>query len=1276
MEQKFQGSHYKEWRRYATGILRKEGLLEYVQKPTEKKMGAEEEEREDRAQTVLQAMIAFEHTPPANSAYEIWAAMEQLHGTAHRGARNDLLAALLTIRKATSESMADYVQRYEGLVLALAEKGEALTDKDKRDWLLRGLGAEFASFVMGVGANPTGITYRSMQTSLLELYPKPLAIIADQSNQLALRVQKEQPSKPRKHSGSKPVCWCCRNPGHLVRDCPLLSAVKINAGQNGQVYSITWILDSGASISMVPSGVLLSDMRPEGGGVEVASGTRLPITHRGRVNVQGVLLDALVVDGLTGPLLSVPQLMEQGFRLQMSKGGGTISRGGKAIVINAAAEAGALHTVKGTAMIAKTADEWHRSLAHVSMPRVMAAPSHVAGMRITDAASSSVSCEACSVGRATRGAQRTESYHAARYVGEIISADLMVLPEVSAGLARYASVIADHHSGWTDIRFLQSKQANAVLGHILEFIAFLERQAGCSVKILRTDNGGEYVAQETERVLRFKGIIHQTTAPHHPSANGVSERKNRTIMDAVRSMLADAGLENIYWAHAANEAVEVHNRVLVREATGKTPFETVFGYRPSAGHFHKFGAKCVVLDESPEHTKIDPKGLRGRYLGHVKNSEAHFVLVEGAGVVTSRSIRIIEWLDGPDTVPAQGGPPPGFEHMHAGSVQPDVPLVATAASTVEATRTEQAPAAEATNGESGAPGTIAVPPTTSEGSRVGRRNPERETRFQGSYNESELAKGQSKHRALLSRTSADADAPPVREALAGEEADKWRAAIDEEVSKLDAADTWEVVDAPPGKALIDSRLILRRKRGPTGEVLKFKARLVARGFTQRPGVDYEETYAPVARFETVLAMLAVGLRNGLQIHQVDVDSAYVNASIKEELYMRPPEGVLEVAPGKVLRLRKAIYGLKQAGHEWNVLLTHTLVELGWTCSSYDACLFRRSRECGMEYLTVYVDDILIVSADVETVKTELGSRFAIKNLGRVRHLLGVTVDVLPCSRIAFLSQEPLVERKCAEFSINVPCRTPMCGESYLMPNEGQCSASDERLYREMVGVLQYISQRTRPDIAFAAGMLGRFGANPSEAHISAARRVFGYLLHTKGHGIVLDSRDTSLRGVRVHCDSDWAGDRSDRKSTSGMVVSLFGMPIHWSSSKQKCISRSTMEAEYIAAAEGCAEGLWLRRLLTEMGVDVEKRVSVFSDNMAAIESAKGNRANASGPKHIDIKYHFIRNEVAQGRIDIEYLPSLENLADIMTKPLGRSLFGEHRQRLQVRHRGDLLGGGP
>jgi hypothetical protein len=493
----------------------------------------------------------------------------------------------------------------------------------------------------------------------------------------------------------------------------------------------------------------------------------------------------------------------------------------------------------------------------------------------------------------------------------------------------------------------------------------------------------------------------------------------------------------------------------------------------------------------------------------------------------------------------------------------------------------------------------------------------------------------------------------------------WRKAMEEEIKCILDNDTWELESLPAGHRAIGLKWVYKVKRDPAGNVMKYKARLVAKGYAQRQGIDFDEVFAPVTRIETVRLLLAVAAHRRWKVHHMDVKSAFLNGELEEEVYVHQPAGFVDSKnPGKVLKLKKALYGLRQAPRAWNAKLDASMVSLGFERRRHDHALYRRSD--GDEFLIVgvYVDDLIITGTSAKTIdcfKSQMHELFQMSDLGLLSYYLGIEVtqedDRITMSQSSYAKKIVQVAgmENCNSCHVLMENRLKL---RKLIEGE----VIDASLYRSLVGSLRYLVN-TRPDLGFAVGFISRYMEAPGKEHWAALKQVLRYVQGSANLGLVFkaSSESETLTG---YSDSDHAGDLDDRKSTSGQVFFLGSSPITWASQKQKCVAISSCEAEYMAASTASCQALWLRNLLAEVVGEEPQKVRLFCDNQSAIALCK-NPVYHDRSKHIDTRYHHIRECIEDGKVDVFHVRTEGQVADILTKSLGRTKFAQLRQMLGV-----------
>jgi len=492
---------------------------------------------------------------------------------------------------------------------------------------------------------------------------------------------------------------------------------------------------------------------------------------------------------------------------------------------------------------------------------------------------------------------------------------------------------------------------------------------------------------------------------------------------------------------------------------------------------------------------------------------------------------------------------------------------------------------------------------------------------------------------------------------------EWEKAMLEEVNSLKQNKTWELVEPPKDRRILSGKWVFKLKRGPHGEVIRFKSRWVVRGFTQEEGIDYDETFASVVKPMSYKALFAIAAALDLEIEQMDVKTAFLYGDIDHEIYVEQPH---QMADGttRVCKLRKALYGLRQAPRIWYQTLTNFLRSLGFEPINADLGVFVRS---GM-YIAVYVDDLLIVGpsiAEIKRIKRALRNRFHMTDLGPCSYYLGMSIKRDRQNRVLYLSQESYINKVAQQFGLGdcAPVSTPI-EVSPPMENDPKfrCSPEQRIEYQRMVGSLMYIMLGTRGDVAYAVSMASRHLANPGPQHVQLARRILKYLRSTSHLKLTYKGNLQMLKG---YTDADWAGCRDTRRSTAGYLFNIGSGAISWQSKRQSVVALSTCEAEFMGQTQATKEAIWLRKLLNELNMSQGKAATIIcGDNQGAI-ALSSNPQYHSRTKHMDIQRKWQGEIQGAGTIELKYVQTAEQIADGFTKPLARDRFEWFRKGLGI-----------
>jgi hypothetical protein len=780
--------------------------------------------------------------------------------------------------------------------------------------------------------------------------------------------------------------------------------------------------------------------------------------------------------------------------------------------------------------------------------------------------------------------------------------------------------------------------------------------------------------------------------------------------ERARALLIASGLPRFLWEEAMQHATWLQNRSPAQALDGKTPYEMIHKKKPNLANIQEFGAAAYVKDLKAG--KLDSRAQLGRFVGYDSESKGYriywpakrSVSVERNVVFNENDIRDV---NGTVTIP-NGALSEGEREIEKVIQYPENHL--------EKAQNEQdnvnPPEKEPLNEDQDPKIQNTVPfPSVPEPETNFEPDPEVDHEYFGHGRRvPPKPKGINKkmHAGLVAAIAQDEsiddddpsveiqdedrgysdslyDLPPdiamvghastdpqtLDEALRGPNAKEWQAAMDYEINQLEKFNTWVVEDLPPGQTAIPCSEVLRVKRGPNGEVQSYRVRIVAGGHKQVEGVNYTETFSAAAKMPTVRVVLANAAHQDWEIEHVDVKSAYLNAPLKETIYMKPPRGVLKPGQeGKVLRLIKGLYGLKQAGRGWYLEMTKVfLKEMDFKRSAIDHSVYYRRGGDEHTIVAVATDDMALTSkraADAEKFKSEIRKFWDITDHGPIQWFLGFEIKRDRKARTISINQRTYIEGMVEKFRLTnaKPVSTPM--EPGAQFSIDQCPSTLNQSakmrgvpYSEAIGSVLWPVVVSRPDAAFAVGVLSQFIQNPGPAHWEGVKRVINYLGSTKDLWLTFGGQKETI--VEGFCDADWASQKH-RHSISGFSFHYGVGAVAWSSKKQSIVSLSSTEAEYVAQTHAAKEAIWLRSFVSEIRGEKENPLTVHCDNQGAIALAKDNKYH-SRTKHIDLRYHFIREAVEDGKINMKYVPTADNIADIFTKPLPKPTFKKHVELL-------------
>lgn len=928
---------------------------------------------------------------------------------------------------------------------------------------------------------------------------------------------------------------------------------------------------------------------------------------------------------------------------------------------------------------------WHRRFAHLSEGNLRHLARHklITGFDLK-ADEELPPCEGCAMGKHPR-APFPKQNHRSENILDILHMDLQGPFDLSIRQYRYVLAIVDDHSRKGFKEYLHKKSDAA--RKIMNLVTRLETLTSRNVKIIQSDGGGEFIGDELKEWMRGKGITRQSSTPDTPQQNGIAERFNRTTHEKALASLHEAQLSNGFWPEAHEYALVTCNMSPSRILHHTTPDEVFFGSKPDASTLRVFGSRCHVRI-SPEHRKkLDAHSIEGIFCGFERNSKAYRIWIpQRRKFIASRDVLIYECVFQNDSISASSEGVPDNSTLSQNATpktrsesplpQPQLrrservtrPSWIKQAANIQKEHEENAKADKAKRESRAMKRRTHIPEEIHLMSLLNDPN-----------NISEMVN-------IVAQLGVDAP-NSYQEATRCAEAQQWQEAMISEMEMLERRKTFIRVDLPSDRNPIGCRWTYTKKLGPDGNITRYKARLVAQGFSQIPGIDFDNTFAPTVRIDSLRIILHLAASYGWSRGQDDVTGAFLHSKIDTEIYMKQPPGFHD-GTNRVLRLLLGLYGLKQASRLWNDHMNSKLVNVGYHRLDSDNAVYVRCTKMGQCILAIHVDNFLSFAdapSELKRAQAELHSLFEMTTEDP-NWIMGFQLIDEPRAKTISISHRQYISTILKRFNME-DCnthRTPVEMGTVLSIKDGPTTDEEAREmqkipYRELTGALIWISVISRPDIAFAASHLAQFNANPGHVHWTAAKRVLRYLAGTKDLRLTLGlneheikspsgkeilSSPASVQTLVGYSDSDWGRDIDDRRSVSGYIFRIGGSTVSWNSKKQPTVATSSTEAEYMAIAHASKHGLWLHQFLVELGLDYLSHASVVLriDNKGAIDLSKDSRNN-NRTKHIDIKHHFVRERVADKTFTLEHCSSRQMVADGLTKPLGGELFSNFVESL-------------
>lgn len=1310
---KFDGNNFQLWKFQIGTVFHASGIHDIVTgertRPADLSSADGKAWTKDNAKAMCIISSAVEYSQleyliTCKTASDMWNKLSLVHEQKSEANKLHLMKRFHDYRITTNDSVVHHIAKIQNIAAQLKDVGEVVSDVAVMAKILASLPEKFHSLVTAWDNVPSKDQNIERLQERLIAEERRITEMEDATSVLAaMSVSNSSRRKSQKPNADRVPgkfnCYACGKPGHLARNCwgkkkkkdtdeendmaedeRSVSAFIITdsdvrvleKSREGAAYKMirmadvseVWVSDSGASRHICYRREWFSELRGCRE-IQITLGDNKTYVAK---EIGTILIKKFVNNkwepGRIENVLYVPQLKKNLFSIGVCTTlGYEIRFSGEEVMIFNQNELSAkgikqpnqiyrmlfvvVSGCQANISSIENAKRWHVRLGHLNIQTMkqLAQEGRIKGLNVTGL--EKFFCEACQLGKSHQNTYRNRTEVREYEPGDIFHADVCGPMHIeSLGGARYFLLLKDEASDFRYVFFLKHK--SDVFERFKEFDTMVRNQRGKQIRVLRADRGTEFQNINMKTYLAKSGIVLETSAPYTPQQNGRIERDNRTIMESARSMLAKGNVPLSLWAEAVNTAVYVKNRATLNDRK-KTPFEEWTGKKNQMIHLRAFGANAYLHIPNQFRRKLDVKAKKMVMVGY-QDQSCNYRLYDPVKkqIVESKNVTFDEENNKVENkTEAQGLVDyrllfEDVEDLHepCGEVNEENHL-----QNVDSIQLEDACQNEPLQQQ--------LPEERNQPLREGLRN-RTQLKYPDRYQDFDL-------------NYTECDVPhSFQEAVTGRDCEKWKQAIQEELKAHETSETWEIVPRH-NQELIDSKWVFRVQSA--GGESRYKARLCARGFTQRPGLDYGEIFSPVVRYDSLRILLAIAAAEDLELGQFDVKTAFLYGELEEDIHMLVPEGIeVKQCDGMkyVCKLKKSLYGLKQSPRCWNRKFVSFLSKFELVESDADKCVFYRKGCPDKLMLALFVDDGLLLGRNrtvLNDILESLGKEFNIK-ISDAQTFCGMEITRDRTSKSVYIHQATYTKMILRRFHMTDANAVAVPADPEVrLEKTRDCDTLIRFPFREAVGSLLFLATVSRPDISFATSAVSKYLNNFNESHCKAVKRIFKYLNGTRCYGLMYESEKNGL-GFFSYSDSDYAGDTDTRRSTSGFVCMLAGGPITWSSQCQKMVTLSTTEAEYVAASVTVKDIIWIRKMLKDIGHQCCAATKLYIDNQSAIKLVK-NPEYHKRTKHIDIRFHFIREKYDSGEICVLYVPSENQVADIFTKPLGKDRFIRLRTLLNI-----------
>lgn len=926
-----------------------------------------------------------------------------------------------------------------------------------------------------------------------------------------------------------------------------------------------------------------------------------------------------------------------------------------------------------SAALIQAARLWHVRLGHIGLDLLKKTALVTKGMpNLQKVRPTDLACKSCDAAKILRRPSKRPVSDPPYALGRI-EGDIFIIRPTPLNNRPYGLVLVDRKTRFRMLRLLKSK--DEAVTEAKSAIESLYNTYKRYPAHFHYDGG-----KEIRRLLPYlteKGIGFSESSPYAHNQNGLAERSIRVIIERLRATIIASGLPPSLWGYVIGPVVELINRT-ANSTTDLTPYQLFLDelvpsqapHTPDLQNYRAIGTECTVLippEKRVTAEKLVPKGTKGKLLA-VLGHQTYLVWLGQRRVVQTSFIKLYE-----DTTAHLQGPIGPTNILQLPDVEDSEEPSETRVETVEPPP-EPPPTAPRLPPATGLlPTTVEIPlPQATKAQREEYEVVDDDGAMDTSDLVCYLATKATEvcHAAKKAKATKNSEPTTFKQALKHPQQKEWLEASFKELQQLLATKTFYFVGRSEAqKPPITSRWVYKAKKNTAGQVTKYKARLVVRGFQQVPGIDFTETYAATATPPTWRVILAIAAIEDLEVEQIDFIGAFLNAGVDVDVYIEPPEGLHEFSlssttamallkqhgwdPTKdqVILLKRSLYGLKQAPHLWQQKVATLLKSLGYLPLASDIATYYNSED--KIFIISHVDDCLLIGPAIRKInalKLQLAKAYDIEDLGPAQFFLGVQIERNRPKRLLWIYQKAYITEAIQHFGLStngpkIPLSPGLTGPD--SPTQA-LNSTEKRLYQQLIGTAMYAMTQTRPDIAFSVQWLSRQLQQPTTAHLKAAKKLLSYLYGTKE--LAIQYCDTASTAPEGYTDSDFAGCKITARSTYGYLFTVGKGPVSWKSKRASTVSYSTLEAEFTGLIEGNREALWLRGLYHELQRPIQGPTPLKGDNQGAIDTAY-NPKHHSRTKHTLLKYQGIRESVTEGNITISYMPTEEMPADGLTKAL-------------------------